>query len=415
MSQELIFPEFDRRTLVKVATLGAAALAGTRFASLPVSAQDATPEAGPPPLPPGAVVVGHGLMGPRFLAVDTDGSVLVTEAGAGGDEQLFMPPAETGTPAADSTPAAPVPAGTRGHTGQVSRLAADGTQTVVASGIASYNAEGPVGPAGIALSDGKIWITVGGAGPATAFLQPLDTENSVLEIDPATGAATKIADIGAFERASNPDPFNIDSNLYGASLGPDGKFYVCDAGGNTVYKVDLTSGELSVVAVLAGIPVPDAMKASMPDGNPERKGAMEIDPVPTDVIVDADGTAWVTTLAGLAPGVAKVIKIAPDGTMSDAASGLSALVGIAKGPDGNIYLSSLSHNFFVSPPEAGQVLKLNADGTTEVVIDGLVTPNGITFDDQGNLYVCYMTVTQAPPGTPPVGQVLKFENIAQKM
>ncbi len=34
---------------------------------------------------------------------------------------------------------------------------------------------------------------------------------------------------------------NIDPNVYGASLAPDGLFYVCDAGGNTVYKVDLTT------------------------------------------------------------------------------------------------------------------------------------------------------------------------------
>ncbi len=100
-----------------------------------------------------------------------------------------------------------------------------------------------------------------------------------------------------------------------------------------------------MVAVLTGIPVPDALKEMMGGGNPEPRRGHGLDPVPTYVIVDEDGTAWVSTLAGLSRrGPPRVIKIARDGTMTDAATGLSALVGIAKGPDGNVYVSSISHN-----------------------------------------------------------------------
>jgi len=413
MSRDSMSFMIDRRTLAKVAAGGAGVLAlGAARWNSPAFAQDATPQAGGlPPLPAGATVVAEGVISPRFIAIDTDGSLLVTEAGTGGDEELSFPAEESGTPSAEATPVEPAPAGTRGLTGQVSRVAADGTVSVVASGIASYNSEGPVGPAGISVSNGSIWITVGGAGPATAMVTPLETENSVLSIDPASGTATKIADIGAFERATNPDPFNIDSDLYGAVLGPDGLFYVCDAGGNTVYKVDLATGDISIAAVLEGIAVPDELKDALAGGNPERGGAMELDPVPTDIVVGADGTAWVTTLAGLAPGAAKVLTIAPDGTVSDLATGLSALVGIATGPDNNLYVSSISKNFFQDVPDLGQVLKVNGDGSTEVVVDGLLLPNGITFDATGNLYVAHVT-TPPGPTTDAVGQILRFEGIA---
>ncbi len=96
-----------------------------------------------PPLPDGAIVVGQGLMGPRYIAIDTDGSLLVT----GGRRRWRRKPLHAGgsdrTPTSDAIARAAVPVVTRGMTGQVTRIAADGAQSVVASGITSYNAEGP--------------------------------------------------------------------------------------------------------------------------------------------------------------------------------------------------------------------------------------------------------------------------------
>jgi sugar lactone lactonase YvrE len=114
----------------------------------------------------------------------------------------------------------------------------------------------------------------------------------------------------------------------------------------------------------------------------------------------------------VAPGAAKVVKIAADGSLSDAVTGQSALVAIAMGPDSRVYVTSISKNFFMETPDLGQVLRLNDDGTTEVVVDGLVMPNGIVFDDSGNLYVTHMTVSFGPPGAPPAGQVLRFDGVA---
>ena len=394
----------SRRDLVRIAGVGSAAVVAIRLGAgfESAAAQDATPvtDGGMPPLPEGAVLVAGGLMGPRYIAIAEDGTLYVSEAGAGGDEEVMAPAA------ADATPTAAAPLGTRGMSGQVSAIAADGTATVVASGIASYNFEGPVGPAGIVLAADKICLAGGGAGPATAFLDPLPTENSVLSIDPATGEFTVVADIGANERTNNPEPFAIDSDVYGMDLGPDGMLYVADAGGNCVYKVDPATGEITLVAVIPGIEVPAEM---VPEGgNPARGGSADIDPVPTSVAVAEDGTIYVSLLSGgpFPPGGAKVVKIAADGTVSDHALGLTMVTDVAFGPDGNLYAVQLSTNFLQQTPDPGSVVRILADGTFEPVVEGLLFPNGIAFDAAGNLFIAAGTVI--PMG----GMILRVDGIA---
>jgi len=392
----------SRRDLVRIAGVGSAAVAAIRLGAgfENAAAQDATPVTGMPPLPAGATLIAGGLMGPRYIAIADDGTLYVSEAGAGGDEAVLAPAAP------DATPTATAPLGTRGLTGQVTLIGVDGATSVVASGIASYNFEGPVGPAGIALAGGKIWLAVGGAGPATAFVDPLPTENSVLSIDPATGEFTVVADIGANERTNNPEPFNVDSDLYGMDLGPDGLLYVADAGGNCVYTVDPATGEITLVAVIPGIEIPAEMVPA--GGNPERGGSSDIDPVPTSVAVAEDGTIYVSLLSGgpFPPGGAKIVKIAADGTVTDHALGLTMVTDVAFGPDGNLYAVQLSTNFLLQTPDPGSVVRILADGTFEPVVEGLLFPNGIAFDADGNLFIAAGTVI--PMG----GMILRVDGIA---
>jgi plastocyanin len=384
-------------------------------------AQEATPADGQEamPLPPNCTVVASGLINPRFVAVAADGTVYVSESGSGGDEELFVPEemaqmlAEEGEPGAAEaatpemgSPEAAEPFGSRGGSGQVTMVAPDGTQSVLATGLPSY-AFGleSTGAAGIAVADdGTVWLAVGGAGPFTPFFDPLPNENSVVKIDPATGEVTAVADIGANEKANNPEPFAVDSNLYGLDIAADGALIVADAGGNAVYRVDPASGELAVLAVIPGVAPPADME--IPEGgNPERGGAIELDPVPTGIEVAADGTITVGLLGALVPGAAKVLRLAGDGTISDVATGLSNVVDVAAAPDGTIYASQISTDFESEVPAPGNVVRIGADGTAEVVLDNLPFPNGIAFDSAGALYVVVNTVSVGPPQ----GQVLRCD------
>jgi DNA-binding beta-propeller fold protein YncE len=49
-------------------------------------------------------------------------------------------------------------------------------------------------------------------------------------------------------------PTLIDSDPYGLVIGEDGMVYVADAGGNDIIKVDPTTGETSVLAMIPGLP-----------------------------------------------------------------------------------------------------------------------------------------------------------------
>lgn len=376
--------------------------------------QEATPGASPaagPQLPEGCAVIADGLINPRYVAVGDDGTVYVSEAGVGGDELVQPPVDPAATPAATPVEGGDegLPPGTRGESGQVTMVAPDGTQSVLASGLPSY-AMGVevIGPAGIVFADGQLLLAVGGAGPATAFTEALPNENSVVSIDPGTGELTLLSDIGANERANNPDPNNIDSNLYGIDVADDGTIYVNDAGGNTTYRIPAGGGEPEVVAVIEGLPFPEGMDAP-PGGNPGRGGANELDPVPTDVLTLADGSLLVGLLSGgpFPPGAAKVLSVASDGTTSDVSTGLTMVVGLTTGPDGHLYATQLSTNFLAEVPEAGNVLRLLEDGTQEIVLDGLVLPNGITFDQEGSLLVVVNSVSLGEPN----GQVLRCEGV----
>lgn len=393
----------DRRALLQTGAGASLALSGlAAFGGRAAFAQVATPTAeGAPPLPAGATLVASGLINPRFIAVAADGSLYITESGTGGDEELIAPSDPSATPDAVSSPEAAAPIGNRGTSGQVTRVAPDGTATVVATGLPSYSfGVESAGAAGILVApDGILWVAVGGSGPATAFLDALPNENSVVSIDPATGAITTVADIGAYERANNPHPAAIDSNLYGISLGADGKLTVADAGGNTVYTVDPTTGELAVLAVIDDIPLPEGAQ-----------GPPTLEAVPTGVTQNPTGGVYVGLLSGgpFPAGAAKVLAVAADGTVSEAAGGLTMVVDVAVGPDGNLYASQISTNFLTMPPAAGNVVRILEDGTQEVVADGIMLPNGIAFDVDGNLFV----VAGALGMTGPAGMVLRFDAVA---
>ena len=358
--------------------------------------------------------IATGLVNPRFLAVADDGTVYVTEAGAGGAEPVLTPPGEG--------PGGPP--GTRGTSGRVTRIAPGGVKSVVAGNLPSYfqPVEGSSGPSGIALAGGALWVAVGGAGPATPRLTPLANENAVVRINPQTGAVEKVADIGAYERASNPDPNAIDSNLYGAAVGADGMLYVADAGGNTLYRINPSTGALSVVAVLPGLPVTEAeippglFPPGVPFGNPFRGNKPELDPVPTGVAAGPDGNLYVANLSGFpyVAGKAKVSRVTPGGPVGDAATGLTMAVSVAFGPDGMLYASQIATGFQLTGPDApptispGAVVRVRPDGTRQVVAGNLNAPNGIAFDRAGNLYV----VVNAAFGPPDQGQVLRCAGVA---
>jgi sugar lactone lactonase YvrE len=374
----------------------------------PVAAQDATPVGTPAP-PPGCEVIATGLLNPRQLDVASDGTIYVTEAGIGGDEEVTgieeVEEEEGAAPSPVPSPVGePAPPATRGMTGQVTAIAPDGTQSVVASGLPSYS-DG-VGPAGVVAVDGTIYVAIGGS-YGILGIEPLENEGFVVSIDTASGAVTPLADIGAYEVANNPDGTDVNPNLYGMDIGADGQLYVADAGGNTVYKVDPATGDFTLLGVVpqrtaAGEPV--TTTAATPVASPEAGASPNFHAVPTAVFTGADGNIYVGLLGALVPGVGAVTVVQADGTFRDVADARTAVVGVALGPDGLLYASEISLNIASDPPGPGDVVRFETNGTVTPILGGLVAPNGINFDQDGNLLVITNSVAF---GSQPDGQVLR--------
>jgi hypothetical protein len=396
-------------TKTSVAIAGAALAAGTLGAK--VYAQEATPATpaeggapGLPPLPEGATVVAQGLFNPRGLYMSESGTLYIAEVGVGGDEVLTGPApgeAEEATPV-DGAEATPVeeagPPSTRGYTGQITAVAPDGTQTVIAEGLASYS--DLVGPSGVAEFDGSIYFTVGGSAPAIG-LERLDGEGWVGRVNIESGELEWVADLGQYEIDNNPDGTDVNPNLFDIVVTDDAGLYVNDAGGNVIYNVDPVSGEFAPVAILP-------LQGGLPEASTD-PAAAERQVVPTGLAKGDDGTIYASFLGEFWPADApSIVTVASDGTLGVFAKGLQALVDITTGPDGNLYATVLTTDFENFGP--GQILRVNADGTTEVVVDGVFMPQGIAFDPDGNLYIVIFAMMSGPGA--PAGQVIRIDGIA---
>lgn len=388
-------------------------------------AQDSSPEAEngqemmmPALFPDSCSVLAEGLSEPRYIAIGDDGTVYVTEAGSGGDE-LVLPVeenAEAATPMAaegDATPAVgegegqEEPPATRGLTGQVTAVAPDGTVSVVASELPSYAG---VGPIGIVDSGDSLWVSIGGGAVGTSYfsgvtVEPLEFENSVVRIDKASGEVTLVAELGPLEAANNPDGLDdINPNLYGMTLGPDGWLYVADAGGNSIYKVNPEDGTVELVAVIPSMQA--LMGAEVPTDTAEVR-----QPVPLQPAFDAEGTLWVTLLSEgwEAP---SLVKISADGTVTAVGEPGSFMFGLEAGPDGTLYLTQGTARFDEATgiPEPGFVATVGEDGTLTPLLDGFFIPFGTAVDSDGNLYVTVNAIGMGPGE--PSGMLVRCDGAA---
>ncbi|CAN5571107.1 hypothetical protein BH09CHL1_BH09CHL1_19120 [soil metagenome] len=380
-------PQLSRRAFAAgVAGVAAASAISIKSAN---AKQEASPEAGAPGLPPipaGAVVVAEGLWNPQNLAFGDDGTLYIVEQGVvgGGTEAPVA-----ATPNADgSLPAAALPV----LPGQISKVGPDGAFSVVAAGFG--------GEVGITFQAGKLFVSRGG-GSTGSGLAPNAFENTVSVIDLATGALTELASLGQYEVDNNPDGTDVNPNLYGNAIDADGLLYQADAGGNTIYTINTTTGEFALFAV-----IPNLESLTMASPVPVEQSRQ---PVPTGIVIDADGLIHVSLLSEGWSGPS-LLTYTPDGEYTAGPGPLATVVNIAQGPDGLIYASQLSDNLMQEQPALGSIKRITADGAIETVVEGLFFPHGIAFDATGAIYITVNSIISGPDM--PMGQVIKIDGIA---
>lgn len=245
----------------------------------------------------------------------------------------------------------------------------------------------------------------------------------------ADGELTEVADLWGYEQAENPDGTTSyglkgvsrsckrtfdkeqkhllkykgikESHPY-ATYVDGGTTYVADAAANAVFAVE--DGEVSTVATLPPVKIDITKKRTKVLGLPGcAKGSTYLaEGVPTDVEKGPDGNLYVTGLPGGpedprmgANGGVYRVDLAT-GQVSQFAGGLVSPVGLAIGADGTAYVSMLfagvvmEQKFLQEPTVFAQVA---APGDVELV-DGKVYVTETDLMNDGS--------------TPPNGKVLRF-------
>jgi len=362
-------------------------MSGVMFVVLSVFSVIAQP---PAPELSGDIVAG-GLNGPQGLFVDSSGVLWIIDSGYGGDETIdfFNPTTLQSSPA------------TLGNTARIIRLLDSGEQEVVASLPSIAVGEDFLGGARLVELDGSIYATVGAwqisAGEEVNF--PFQAQ--VVRID-ENGEAATVADLWAHELANNPDATdNIESHPYGIAAGADGLLYVTDAAANVLLSVDTATGETVTIAAFDGLPgvFPSAW----------RGGELLTDPVPTAVTFDSEGNLYVSLLSGapFIPGSAKVLRVTPEGEVSDFATGFTMLTDLEMGPDGNFYAVQFGLFTQEGPVfNSGSVVRISPEGVGEVIIEGLPFATALAIDADGNGYVAINGIA-----IPDAGAVVYYEGL----
>ncbi len=211
-------------------------------------------------------------------------------------------------------------------------------------------------------------VTLGGS-PSGGDFQGAEAEASFYESALDADAVSAQYEAGALNRCPYPtDPCGDGGPAAqahfgdpdGVALAPNGDLYIADnhdyrvrmvpAQNETLYGIAMTAGDIYTVAG-------DGVDGDSGDGGPATSAS--IAQSETDA-VSADGTLYI---AELDSGVVR--KVAPDGTISTLARGISNALGIAVDGSGNVYVAAMV---------AQEVDKIAPNGTVSVIAGCVVSP-----------------------------------------
>ena len=230
----------------------------------------------------------------------------------------------------------------------------------------------------------------------------------VVDVD---GGVDAVCDLLLYEEVVNPDgqtqvdannvPVDSLSNPF-AVLVQRKRILVADAGANAVLSIDRRTGEISTF-FLPPL-VTDGACAGAPNNPASDKypATVGCDPVPTGVTTGPDGLIYISTLGALTPGAGRVYVLTPDGEEVRRIVGLNPMTGIVVDDDGTVYVSELTGATPIDEVDpskpVGRIVAIDEDGDRSYA--AVTLPQGLTIDD-GRLYASALSLV--PDG----GQVVR--------
>jgi len=298
--------------------------------------QTATPSA--EPAGAAVTVVGAGLTNPRGFTFGPDGTLYVALGGAPGSSAAVAA-IRNGCPTAVTNP---FPTG-----GVVFRAV--------------------TGFADVASLDGQLYGLL--AGGANNLSGP---HNGLYRLD-GKGGAAMVADISVFIRdhpvANRPGDYGASGQPY-ALLPMGDSFWATEGNSNQVLRLGLDGAVTRIADLSNGHPIATGI-APAPGGGAE--------------------VAFFTH-APYVEGAAKVVTVAPDGTVADVWTGLTLVTALAVDANGDRYALELATGIDPNNPASvtsgtGKVVRQTGPATSVDVVTGLALPAAMHFGPDGALYV----------------------------
>jgi hypothetical protein len=337
----------------------------------------------PAALAQNVTVFASGFNNPRGLTFDADGNLYVAEGGAGGTLS-----------SAGLCPQVVAPIGpyTGGFTSRISKVAPDGTVTIVADHLPSDQTsvnQGSLvsGVADVAFMDDTLYAILAGAGCSHGLA---GTNNGVLKVNP-DGTTTMIANLSAFQMShpvANPEPDDFE---------PDGTWYSMIAVHGVFYAIEPNHGELDAISI--GGQVRRVLDISNIQGHI----------VPTALAYDGhDFYVGNLDTFPIKDGSSKIMKITPGGHLTTVYIGFSDILGLAFDSKGRLYVLENTTGHPFPTQHTAKILRVDGKNQYTEIANGMTSPlslpTAMTFGPDGNLYVSNVGFGPPPIG---LGQVLK--------
>lgn len=371
-----------RRTrTLSLAALASAAVLGLSLVGSPPASAGGN-HGGSPKEPK---VIASGLDNPRQLSFTKSGALLVAESGEGGSGPCMAGP-EGGQVCF-------------GTSGAITRIGDRGRQSRIITGLPSLAAPDgsqATGPSDVALVDGHVTVLMGlGGTPETrAALPPAGRRmGKLIQTTRGYGSFRTIADLAGWEARHNPIA-DVDSNPVGL-LVDRGRYYVADAGGNTVLSVS-PRGRTRLVATFEG---------GVTEFPPGSGTDFPYQAVPTSVATRGwDGALYVSQLTGFPfpPGAANIYRVDRwTGETTVYASGLTNVTDLAF-QGRTLYAVQISSGGLAATGPVGSVVRVKRGASSHTEVAGnLFAPYGIAIKGDS----AYVTIGSVAKDA---GQVLRI-------
>ena len=219
--------------------------------------------------------------------------------------------------------------------------------------------------------------------------------NGIIKVNP-DGTWSMIANLSAWLQshpAANPDPedFEPDGTWY-SMLSAKGYLYAMESNHQQIVRVDVSTGAITQVTDLS-VTYPGETNWFGPTA------------------AAYHGNFYIGNLGEfpIRGGASKIIKMTPDGTLKDWATGLNTILGLVIDDHDRMYVleNTTGPTFPTFPtPGFGTVIRIDPNGNRTVIATGLNLPTGMALGPDGKLYVSNWGFGPPPIG---LGQIVQID------